>query len=1056
MKKPTFLIRRCFSPLTGITLLLTLAMNLARAETEAPAGGAKAVAPTMTTSSSDKPTAASIASATLLRGGLMVHAGARDAVLAIEMTKVGAWIVAVIPADAKAAEAIRSAVVQAGLAGQITVMSGLTAQGLPFATNAVSALVVEGGYEAAETERQRVLSPGGVLLAETGGAWKRSSKARPKEMDVWAQWHGDATQNDGNQDSLVGQPRSLQWTGGTAVSTDHGVRTNGRITVNQERSAAGRGPMRIVGRDAFNGARLWEIEGTISSQYAFLMDADRVYLHLESDEPSPMVALDIRTGKQLVAYDAGFKAKNLDMKGRSSKAEGSRKWPWPQALILDGVLVQRFGQSLYALDAGTGRLLWKQELTGDDLFGYIAAKDGLLVVSEGPGFGTSNAYIAGFSRMGLSRVVARDLKTGATRWTWDWSGPKRDDVAEVSHIAIGPGQVGISAVQKAPAGTKMPNGETIRGWGYLIQLDLKTGKQNWIYEHLERYNQGWMAPGLSGHNYFRTYFHDGRQYMVEFSKPRPYDPATGKLTTPEWSYNFRCHPGRTTPELAIGSLFVGSFTDDRYYFCETSRSPCDIGTFPANGLIYQTSNSCPCIAWLPGDNAFSSVAPPAPITATRLEKGTASPAPAPAGAWPAPDAWPMHMRDSLRSNWTETRLAAAPKIAWTKKVDTASKVTGMVAQEWAGQLMKAGPLGGPSHAEGAIILPLPDQQAVVCLDPKTGAERWRTQVEGRVDSAPTIYRGLVLFGTHMGWVYALNRDTGALVWRFLAAPAARNILANGQVESSWPVFGTVSIIDDTLWVAAGREIAMDDGYWWWALDPITGAVKKELKVGFSGEWMHESTAPKDAKGRVDYNAGRLGCAATPLTSDGQILFMQSYGIDTKTGEKVPAVLDSDWYKPGPRAIRPGMYGIQNSGDQVVGARTGVANCLLDRKAKAFAWKGDRFIGLGAGGKGRYDKSDEITMFEALPNGDSKTGFSKEIWKVATPTNGRRVLDANAIGVATDVVVYVHGSTVFAVSLQDGKELWNLPLPSRGIYSGMSIAEGQVTVVCEDGSVVGIR
>jgi outer membrane protein assembly factor BamB len=53
-----------------------------------------------------------------------------------------------------------------------------------------------------------------------------------------------------------------------------------------------------------------------------------------------------------------------------------------------------------------------------------------------------------------------------------------------------------------------------------------------------------------------------------------------------------------------------------------------------------------------------------------------------------------------------------------------------------------------------------------------------------VDSPPTIYKGLALFGSADGYFYCLRLADGALVWRFRAAPLDRRTVAFGQVESS--------------------------------------------------------------------------------------------------------------------------------------------------------------------------------------------------------------------------------------------------------------------------------
>jgi outer membrane protein assembly factor BamB len=835
-----------------------------------------------------------------------------------------------------------------------------------------------------------------------------------------------------------------------------------------------RGPNRLIGRDAFSGVQLWSQELSITSQYSFLLDDQRVYLLRDSQTPVPMEALDLKTGAAVLRYDEGMKLRTIDFTGRMNQGPTPRQWPWPQALTLDGVLVQRFAQNLHALDTTTGKLLWKADLAGDELFGYIAASDGLVLAAEGAGFGTSNAYIPGFSRQGLRRIVARQLKTGQLAWTWQWSGPKREFEPEICHLAIGPGQVGIAAVQKASKDDKAPNGEPAKGWGFLVNLDLKSGKENWAYQHIERYNSGWMGLGLGGHSYFRTYFHSGRQWMVEFSRPRPYDPKTKALTKEgePWSYNFRCHPGRTSAELAIGSLFIGSFKDsDLAYFCETARAPCDVGTFPANGLIYQPTNGCPCHAWMINDNAYSAEAPPKPLAGERLERGAAKPASAPAGAWPAPSDWPMHLRDSLRSSWVETSLAAAPKIVWTVKPETRSTPHAQVQTEWQQMLAANGQHSSPSHAEGLVAVAAINTQAVIGLDPKTGRERWRTQVEGRVDSAPTIYKGLVLLGTRAGWIYALNRDDGKLAWRFLAAPAGRNIVANGQVESSWPLYGTVAIVNDTLWVAAGRDMGQDDGVWWWGIDPLTGAVRKQHQTGFSGEWQRISQMPnrKDDRGRErkDNTFGRAGGNANlPLVSDGRNLFAQGFGLDLATGQRIPAAgrAFGDYADGKPVYAQPGMYGFVWAGDHMTAGQQGAAAWFGTQAAKAFAWRGRQAVGIAMNrafisGRPAWEGGQHFGLVEIQPTRDEKSGWMRQLWLQKLPGKGRDSdlgRSARGVAVAGETVVLLSDRNLVGAALADGAQRWSIELPAMPMNGGLAIADGQITVVCEDGSIVGVR
>ena len=105
---------------------------------------------------------------------------------------------------------------------------------------------------------------------------------------------------------------------------------------------------------------------------------------------------------------------------------------------------------------------------------------------------------------------------------------------------------------------------------------------------------------------------------------------------------------------------------------------------------------------------------------------------------------------------------------------------------------------------------------------RRGDVRWRFTANGRLDTPPAIHRGLCLFGSAAGWVYALRADTGEVVWRLRAAPTDQRIVAYGQVESPWPVPGAVLVMDDIAYFAAGRQPFADGGILVFAVNPLTG------------------------------------------------------------------------------------------------------------------------------------------------------------------------------------------------------------------------------------------
>ena len=100
---------------------------------------------------------------------------------------------------------------------------------------------------------------------------------------------------------------------------------------------------------------------------------------------------------------------------------------------------------------------------------------------------------------------------------------------------------------------------------------------------------------------------------------------------------------------------------------------------------------------------------------------------------------------------------------------------------------------------------------VIALDTATGEMRWSFTAGARVDSPPTVHGGRGLFGSRDGRVYCLRAEDGALVWRFRAAPEERLVVARGQLESAWPLHGSVLVNDGTLIVAAGRSSYLDGG-----------------------------------------------------------------------------------------------------------------------------------------------------------------------------------------------------------------------------------------------------
>ncbi|MBS3777031.1 MAG: PQQ-binding-like beta-propeller repeat protein, partial [Bacteroidales bacterium] len=133
-----------------------------------------------------------------------------------------------------------------------------------------------------------------------------------------------------------------------------------------------------------------------------------------------------------------------------------------------------------------------------------------------------------------------------------------------------------------------------------------------------------------------------------------------------------------------------------------------------------------------------------------------------------------------------------------------------------------GELTQPVVAGGKLYVSQINSHRIYCLDSQAGDIEWSFSAGGKVDSSPTYYRGLLLFGAADGWVYCLRASDGELVWRFRGAPHERRIVSFGQLESPWPVHGSVLVKDDVVYFLAGRSSHIDDGMYLFVLDPQTG------------------------------------------------------------------------------------------------------------------------------------------------------------------------------------------------------------------------------------------
>jgi hypothetical protein len=184
-----------------------------------------------------------------------------------------------------------------------------------------------------------------------------------------------------------------------------------------------------------------------------------------------------------------------------------------------------------------------------------------------------------------------------------------------------------------------------------------------------------------------------------------------------------------------------------------------------------------------------------------------------------------------------------------------------------------GQLTQPVTGGGLLYVADAKRHSVYGLDAETGTLHWTFQAGGAVDSSPTYDNGRLLFGSADGHVYCLRASDGELAWRFLAAPIDRRMVAFEQLESVWPVHGSVLVQAGIASFVAGRSVYLDGGLRVCRLDVETGRLLSENVLG-----DRDPDTGEDFQIHVKGLNMPVGLPDI-LSSDGEHLFMRSQVMD---------------------------------------------------------------------------------------------------------------------------------------------------------------------------------
>ena len=1035
--------------------------------------------------------ARAILNATGIRGGLIVHVGCGDGTLTAALSHNESCLVHGLDAIAENVNKAREHIRSRSLYGRVSV-DQWRGDHLPYVDNLVNLLVFEHPGGIPMTEVMRVLAPNGVAYIRKDNVWEKTAKPRPEQIDEWTHFLHDATGNAVADDDLVGPPRCMQWLGDPLWTRNHHtlasisgvVSAGGRIfcIVDEGPAASMEVPAEwfLVARDAFNGVFLWKRpisswawhrqkfrSGPVQLPRTFVADGERVYAALGIDTPAK--ALDAATGEVIKTYRGteGTEEVILD-RGVLFVVTGS---PLPEQALIDpaqrGEAPFPNEKAVTAIEVETEKVLWKWSESGGNLVPLTLAACGGRVFFQ-----------AGDNVLCLDRSSGQELWRCCVNESDDAPGPKKG-----------------SAKQKRSQESK-----TLRsaGWSVATLVAYKDVVLWTDGKRLLALSAGtgsilWDCPSQAG---FRSpvdvLVANGLVWLGPgFATGR--DPHTGEIKKHNvavediWTagHHHRCYREKATERYILTGKRGIEFVDlasDNHWRNNWVRGACQYGIMPCNGLIYAPSHACGCFmeAKLYG---FWALAPERQTRRpgrgdVRFEKGPAYGRVVPSQvARTDPNHWPTHRGDPLRSGSTVMKLPSQLKDVWTASI--------------------GGKISASVIADGNVVVSAIDEHRVIALDAGNGQERWSFTAGGRVDSPPTIYRELVLFGSADGWVYCVHLHDGQLVWRFRAAPDALNTVALGQVESVWPVHGSILVEDGVAYAAAGRSSYIDGGIFLYGLDPITGKTMYAEHVRNSHPMVTAGADKSQTEpAKIGQNATDNKTFAAPdrsdafsmegvtndiLVSDGSSIYLRHLRFDRACARQqeqgrhlfsTSQLLDdaevhrSHWVLgTGDFRRIPVAYSwIANSSNNRYGSYLSVPYGLLLAFDDQTVWgvrRGKDYVLFAE--DNRPFSADE----QALPDFRKSPGKETDrwTWSVELGIRPRAMLRAGeslflggmpyAVDTADLTAAYEggKGGSVWVMSSSNGQKLAKYDLGSPPVWDGMAAAHERLYISLQDGRLV---
>lgn len=759
--------------------------------------------------------------ATGINSGYLVHLGCGTGELTAALRLGDSCFVHGLDADREKIARAKENIMAAGIYGSASVQH-FDGRRLPYVDRLVNLVLVEKSFALPESEIRRVLAPGGkAYFADSGAVLPRELST---ETDEWPQYPYNAQGTMVSNDDVVGPPRHIQWSGGPKWLRNH------EFMASMHAMVSGGGKIfyiideglgqhiylpprwNLVARDAYNGKVLWKRSLKDWHPHNWPMKSGPAHLprrlayqdgrvYVTTGFIAPVSVLDAATGKTVRSYEDTFGAEEILLSGSTLYvlADPQKKpfhfrettTSWVQAKSNANA---RFGwiqkspeRMLVAIDINTGNTLWKRLDRVAPL--SLTAGEKHVFFCDG------------------EAAVAFDGRSGNLQWRTPLPDLRPPPLAGYAFRVV--------------------HSDNVVLFNVLSNVWAVSATDGTLLWHDKIHKTGHMSPS-------DLFVINGKIWSAKTGPPqtqgteiRVIDIKTGAevesfiAESPEaYFMHQRCYMGRATRKYLMtsgtGTEFyeIGSRSIDLNHHV---RGSCIYGVMPSDGMLIKPPDSCACY-YQSKVAHFMALCPEQTRTRNtpvaeeeRLEKGPAYGRPGTTDRDARSSGWITLRSDTSRSGYTARELPENLVPGWQAAIGSK--------------------LSAATSADGRVFVASIDAHTVYCLDATDGSTLWTFTADGRIDSPPTLHRGMALFGAADGYVYCLDASDGKLMYRYLVAFNRDKHAAYQQLESVWPMHGSVLVRDGNVYCLAGRNMLFDGGMRLVRLEAATGKLISETMLG---------------------------------------------------------------------------------------------------------------------------------------------------------------------------------------------------------------------------------